>query len=332
MPQRILNASQMNWPADWPAIFNRKASLIMELGFGNGLFLVDLAAKKSESNVIGVEISWHSIKRCLRQIDKHNQENIRVIYGNGLLALWALFRPETIDRLYINFPDPWPKKKHHHRRMINDRFLSLLASRMPAGGRLDIATDHKEYAAWISAHLDQSRYFKSRAPATVVTDLPGRFQTKYEAKARASHRSCYYFLWQRNGQATSEDFPTPKEYNMPHAELKIPLGINAIYRELRPTQHQEGGIVVRFATFFLSDRGNVILVDTYVSELPLEQRVMIAIKERRKGNFLVYIYETGHPRSTEGVHIALQRLAGQLGELHPDSALIRHNLKGFSVE
>ena len=332
MPQRILNASQMTWPADWPALFNQKAPLIMELGFGNGRFLVDLAARKPETNVIGVEISWHSIKRCLRQIDRSNQENVRLIYGNGLFALWALFKPETIDELYINFPDPWPKKAHQHRRLISGQFLNLLASRMPEGASLDIATDHQEYASWISDHLVQSRYFESRVPTTVVNEVPERFQTKYERKARASQRDCYYFLWQRNGQANSEDFPAPKEYNMPHADLQIPLGIDTIFRDLKPSQRQEGGIIVRFANLFLSDRGNVILVDTYIRKLPLEQRVMIAIKERRKGNFLVYIYETGHPRSTEGVHFALGSLARQLGALHPDSALIRHNLKGFSLE
>jgi tRNA (guanine-N7-)-methyltransferase len=332
MPQRILNASQMKWPADWPAIFDRNAPLIMELGFGNGRFLVDLAAKKPESNVIGVEISWRSIKRCLRHIDRNHQENARVIYGSGLLALWALFKPKTIEKLYINFPDPWPKKAHHHRRLINRRFLNLLASRMPGGASLDIATDHEEYATWISENLIQNRYFDSRVPTTVVNEVPERFQTKYERKARASHRDCYYFLWQRNGQDTSEDFPDPKEYNMPHANLQIPLGIDTIFRELRPTQEQAGGIVVRFSNLFLSDRGNVILVDTYISELPLEQHVMIAIKERRKGNFLVYIYETGHPRSTEGVHFALQSLTRQLGALHPESALLRHNLYGFQLE
>ncbi|MBK6326654.1 MAG: tRNA (guanosine(46)-N7)-methyltransferase TrmB [Chloroflexi bacterium] len=178
----LLHSLRLDWPVDWTAVFGRSAPLLMEIGFGGADFLVDLTESRPEANVIGVELSLPSLKKGPRSCKRAICATASVVQGAGQLVLWALCLPDSLDEVYINFPDPWPKERHHGRRLISDTFLHLLATRLKAGGRLDIATDHADYAAWIVRHLERSPCFASRLPATYVNEDPERITTKYEQK------------------------------------------------------------------------------------------------------------------------------------------------------
>ncbi|NJN53528.1 MAG: tRNA (guanosine(46)-N7)-methyltransferase TrmB, partial [Anaerolineae bacterium] len=161
-----LQARELPWPTDWTKIYGRTAPLLLEIGFGGGHFLVGLAQQRPEANVLGVEITRPGIRRGVQKLKVAGLSNGRVLQATAEYLLEACCAPETVSEVYINFPDPWPKLREQHRRLINPRFLALLASRMPPAGLLHIATDVANYAEAITTDLCQSPHFNS------VYDVP----------------------------------------------------------------------------------------------------------------------------------------------------------------
>lgn len=327
MKQLTLNLLRLNWPADWVEIFGRQAPLVVEIGFGNADFLVDLAQRRPETNVVGLEIANPSFGKAEKKVSRLQLENIRLLHDTGQAALWSLFKPATIAEIYLNFPDPWPKKRYHARRIINHRFLELLATRLFEGGRLDIATDHVEYAEWIWECLRWSTYFESRYDLPFVTEDDGRLRTKYEQKALAAGRTCYYFKWQRNDQPISNHFPVPEEYPMPHILLELGLNLEQVVNQFEKQHYQANGISVQFIDLFFSGSRKVLVVDTYIQEKPADQRVLLGLAERPDGTLKIHLHEVGFPRPTPGVHFAIYQLSEWLLSLNAQAEIISHNLR-----
>ena len=316
----------MDWPTDWTAVFKRKAPLLMEIGFGGGDFLVDLARKRPEANVIGVELSLPSLKKGEKKLQTAVLSNVRLVQGDAQLVLWALCQPDSLDEVYINFPDPWPKERHHYRRLISDQFLHLLATRMTPGTKLDIATDHADYAGWIVERLERTPYFNSRLPSTYVNNDPDRLISKYEQKGFDEGRTGHYFKWQRNDATAPNTFPIPKELPMPHVIIQSPLSQTEVAQAFKPEKFTADEIHVSLAEVYQSQYDGKLLVETYLKEEPLTQRIGLLIRKRQKGDYVVKMHDVGFPRSTVGIQIAIARLATWLVGLHPDSKFVRSSL------
>ncbi|GMQ79064.1 MAG: tRNA (guanosine(46)-N7)-methyltransferase TrmB [Anaerolineae bacterium] len=330
MPTELMIPTRMSWPCNWHEIFDRDGPLLLEIGFGNGQFLVNLASRQPEAGVIGVEISSPSIKKALNLIEESGIDNVRIIRAQGHLALWTLFEVGLIQGVYINFPDPWPKAKHHKRRLINHKFLHLLATRMARGAFIDIATDHRDYALWITEELERSSYFSSRLSFPYVHKEPNRKPTKYELKALTGNSKCYFFKWQRNQVSAPNSFLIPKEFPMPHVIMDMEISINTIAENLVPFKRHDGDVTVRIVEIFRSVRSNTILCDTIILELPLEQRIMVGLSRRERGDLIIQLHGTGQPRPTAGVQMAIRFIAEEIRKLDPESSIIRHNLGEWS--
>ena len=324
MPDYLLESKCLPWPADWTTIFGREAPLYLEIGFGNGQFLRDLAARHPAGNIVGLEISLPAQRRAARRLQRAGLANVRLLNAVALFGVWVFFAPGSPAGVFINFPDPWPKPAHHHRRLINPRFLDLLADRLPAGAPLEIATDHAGYAAQIEACLLATPYFHSRLPAPFVTEDPQRIRTKYEQIALAAGRTCHYFKWQRNSRPAGTPFPIPPEYPMPHIVMYSPLPLAEVAAQFVPLAWSSAAASGRFVDVYASHRAEVLLVDTYVSEEPMTQRIALTIGQRPDNELILGLHELGFPRPTAGVHHALSALAGWLQTLHP-AMVIRHS-------
>ena len=322
----MLHSSRLDWPTDWTAVFNRKAPLLMEIGFGGADFLVDLARKRPEANLIGVELSLPSLKKAQKKVQAAELANVRVLAGDAEQVLWTLCQPEGLAEVYINFPDPWPKERHHYRRLINDGFLHLLATRMPRGANLDIATDHADYAAWIVERLERTPYFNSRLSTTYVNEDAARIISKYEQKGFDEGRIGHYFKWQRNDTIAPDNFPMPKELPMPHVIIDSPLSQTEIAEAFQREKFNKDDIYVSLTEVFQSQYDGKLLVETYIKERPLTQRLGLLIRKREKGDYVVKLHEVGFPRPTVGVQMAIARLATWLVGLHPDNRFIRSSL------
>jgi tRNA (guanine-N7-)-methyltransferase len=317
---------RLSWPADWETIFGRAAPLLVEIGFGDGEFLLKLAGERPEDNFLGLEISLPSIRKAERKITRSGLSNVRVIQSQAETTLWALCAPGDVRELFINFPDPWPKPGHHHRRLINGRFLHLAATRMSPGAFLTIATDHDGYADWILAELVHSPYYNSRFPAPYTTEDKERLRTKYELKALAEGQSCRYFKWQRSQVPAPDDFLIPAELFMPHAIVTVPLTLDEVSHQFEPQTWSKGPISVRLNELYRSQYHEAVVVDLYVHEEPLAQRILITITRRREEDYLIHLHEVGFPRPTPGVHFAVYHLAHWLAGLHPEGKVVSQKL------
>ena len=134
--------------SDW---FGRKAPLLMEIGFGNGDSLVELANLMPDWNVLGIEVHEPGVGHCLLMADKHELAHFRIIRHDAIEVMREQLRAASVTRLNLYFPDPWPKKRHHKRRILAPKFLDLAMRVLCDDGTLHIATDWAPYAE----HIDE---------------------------------------------------------------------------------------------------------------------------------------------------------------------------------
>ncbi len=165
------------------AVFGRAAPLGVEIGFGMGQALAAWAAAAPDWNLLGIEVYEPGIGALLLACRQESLTNVRVAEADASAFLAETMAPESIDELRVFFPDPWPKKRHHKRRLIQDEFVELAASRLKVGGRLLLATDWQPYAEWMLEVLERSSLenlapegagFSPRAPERIVTRFEAR--------------------------------------------------------------------------------------------------------------------------------------------------------------
>lgn len=148
---------------DLDAIFGRKGARTLEIGFGDGEVLLAMAAASPEEDFIGVEVHEPGIGHCLLGIESRGLGNLRLIRADALEVLESWLEPASLDRINLFFPDPWPKKRHHKRRLVQPPFLAMASRCLKAGGVLHIATDWPPYAEQIAALLEADTNFDALA-------------------------------------------------------------------------------------------------------------------------------------------------------------------------
>ena len=141
-------------------IFGRSAPLTLEIGFGNGESFVELASANRGSDFIGLEVHEPGVGHCMMHAEAASLTNLRVICHDAIDVLQNQIGGGSISRINLSFPDPWPKKRHHKRRIVQPDFLKLVADNLQPGGALHIATDWKNYAEHIDEVLARSELFR----------------------------------------------------------------------------------------------------------------------------------------------------------------------------
>jgi tRNA (guanine-N7-)-methyltransferase len=177
-------------PLDLDALLGRGARRVAEIGFGNGEHLLALAAASATDEFLGIEVHRPGVGRLLLQLEEHGLRNVRVICRDAVEVLERGLAGACLDEILILFPDPWPKKRHHKRRLIQPPFVELLAQRLKSGGVLRVATDWEPYAAQILATLAaEPRLRNVAADAGFIPRPPQRAPTRFERRGeRLGHR------------------------------------------------------------------------------------------------------------------------------------------------
>ena len=172
--------------------------LVVDLGFGRGEFLLDLATREPESGFLGVEHSFKRVLKMARRLARTEMRNVRLIEATAERVVGQLLPRDSVSQFWINFPDPWPKARHHRRRLVAPKFVGALASRLEPGGTVDVGTDHLEYAEVVEETLSaEPRLENAFAPKRFATKVPGRMPTAYELEWRAEGRSMHFFRYRR---------------------------------------------------------------------------------------------------------------------------------------
>ncbi len=131
---------------DLPATFDRVAPTVLEIGFGMGHATADIAALRPDENFLAIEVHTPGVGSLLKMLGERQIENVRVIQHDAVEVMNNMIADGTLAGIHIYFPDPWPKKRHHKRRLIQTPFVKLLAEKLSAGGYIHCATDWQEYA------------------------------------------------------------------------------------------------------------------------------------------------------------------------------------------
>jgi tRNA (guanine-N7-)-methyltransferase len=140
---------------DVHAAFGRHAPTVVEIGFGMGHATADIAALRTDENFIGIEVHTPGVGSLLKMLAAHSLHNVRVVQHDAVEVMTSMIADGSLAGVHVFFPDPWPKKRHHKRRLIQPAFTKLLAQKLQPGGYIHCATDWQEYAEHMLEVLSQ---------------------------------------------------------------------------------------------------------------------------------------------------------------------------------
>lgn len=170
-------------PLERRALFGREAPFTVEIGFGNGENLLALASEHPGRDFLGIEVHRPGVGRLLLGLEARALGNVRVICHDAVEVLERQIAPQSVDEFLILFPDPWPKKRHHKRRLIQPPFAELLSSRLAEGGLLRLATDWQPYAEEMLETLAATAGLENLAPGGAFAPRPPeRVPTRFEVR------------------------------------------------------------------------------------------------------------------------------------------------------
>lgn len=181
---------------DLEKAFGRQAPVVLEIGFGMGETTQKIAQARPEDNFLGVEVFNAGVGSLLRRIEESNLQNLRIVQHDAVEVVRDMIAPDTLAGVHVYFPDPWPKKRHHKRRLIQPPFVALLASRIKPGGYIHCATDWQEYAVQMLEVLSAEPLLRN----TVEGYAPRpdyRPQTKFETRGLRLGHGVWDLIFQR---------------------------------------------------------------------------------------------------------------------------------------
>lgn len=183
-------------PFDWRAHFGRAAPRILEIGFGMGETTAEIARRWPHANFLGIEVHTPGIGALLQRIDADALNNIRIITHDAVQVIERMIDDASLDGVHIFFPDPWPKKRHHKRRLIQPSFAALLAARLAPGAYVHCATDWQDYAEQMLAVFSAQPLLEN-----TVSDYSSRPayrpMTKFEARGLARGHGVWDLIFRR---------------------------------------------------------------------------------------------------------------------------------------
>ena len=200
---------EQNWPqfglqlADGalsiPNTFGREADTVLEIGFGMGDSFVDMALAAPEKNFIGIEVHLPGIGRMLNRLDTENVPNIRCYKEDAVEILKDCIEDGSLSTVQLFFPDPWHKKKHHKRRIVQPEFAQLLRRKLKIGGTFHMATDWENYAEHMMDVMEAAEGFTNRSGARNFTDgRPAhRPVTKFERRGQKLGHGVWDLIYQK---------------------------------------------------------------------------------------------------------------------------------------
>ncbi|TSE00259.1 tRNA (guanosine(46)-N7)-methyltransferase TrmB [Skermania sp. ID1734] len=208
----LTDAQQQAWDRMWPRIgrdvtapdfgsfaswFGRDAPLILEIGSGTGTATAAMALAEPHVNLVAIEVYRPGLAQLVQHIEREDIGNIRLLRGDAVEVLESLVAPESLTGVRVFFPDPWPKARHHKRRLLQPPTVALIADRLRPGGVLHVATDHADYASYIRSVGDAEPQLTALDWESPMTHE--RPVTKFERKAHRAGSAVTELIWGKIG-------------------------------------------------------------------------------------------------------------------------------------
>lgn len=297
---KVIVTEHVNLPVDWQAI-SPSGRVFVEIGFGNGEFLEYLANTYPDVLIAGLEVSQLCAGSGAQRALAGGLSNIRIMHGDARFLLRHCFKPETAERVYMNFPCPWPKTRHAARRVTVPSFAALLNYLLAPRGTFELATDVEWYAREAARTITSCAAFS----ADEVERNPERpYVTKYERKWKAQGKDTWRLLIHKSGSApvdTERDEEWPME-----GEILNRKNVRPLLDELKGKEGAgaggKGHWIVR--DVFYSDEGTGLAL-VIASDDEFEQHFYLKFIENNRGGITVKIDSVGHPYRTPSMRAAL---------------------------
>jgi tRNA (guanine-N7-)-methyltransferase len=185
-------------PLDLHAVFGNDHPTILEIGFGNGETLALLAQRHPENNYLGVEVHGPGVGHLMIQLQRQESDNVRILRTDALALLRQRMPPASLAGVLLYFPDPWPKQRHHKRRIVRPEFLELVHRALIPGGMLHMATDWEHYARHMMRLTSAHAGFRNRAGEGAYSPRPDdRPLTKFEQRGQRLGHGVWDLIFER---------------------------------------------------------------------------------------------------------------------------------------
>jgi len=293
------------YPLQWENIFGRKAPLGIEIGFGNGDFLIDWSIHQPDWNLVGIELSLESMQRIQRRIYRDEISNIRLVHDHAGFALRELFPNDSVQRIIMNFPDPWPKKRHERRRLLNPEFVAVLSAILTEDGIYELVTDQEWYAYQARELLEENQLFAiervEKNPERAVT-------TKYERKWRSLGRDIFRIQARKISSASVKRILG--DITMPHVIVRRKFSENDL-NLLVGREFQEEDSFFKIKSIFKSLDNQSYLLRVVSTDIDYTQMFYIIVAPHGE-NRIVKLDPTIQPYRTPAVKMAVWKTGRML--------------------
>ncbi len=290
-----------------PRLFGRSEPLVLEIGFGDGTFLAHLAEAHPDWNVLGAEVSLASVGRAFRRLRREGHHTARLYRGDAAFLLRDIVPAESLHRIYVNFPDPWPKKRHRDKRLLQAPFFQLAAARLEDGGTIHFTSDHAEYFAFALEEAATTGLFHT----TLHPPTPASLTTKYARKWQAQAKHIQHAIFTRLAAPAAPILPVVETLStMHHAILQGTLpAIDTFKKHVQPFA---GGHVIVLEAF-RPVSGDGLLFVVRIEEAELTQEVLVEVFSHGEA-YRAGIKAWGQPLATRGTREAVGAVAQWLTE------------------
>ena len=185
-------------PIDFAALFGNDNPVWLDIGFGNGESIIHAAQKYPNVNFLGIEVHLPGVGHLLMAIDEFNLNNVRIIRNDAVDMLNLFIKDDSLAAVHIYFPDPWHKKRHHKRRIINQAFLDLIQTKLTHGGRLHYASDWEPYAIEVKELFAENTWLDNQQQDNGFAPRPEwRPVTKFERRGQRLEHGTYDLIMRK---------------------------------------------------------------------------------------------------------------------------------------
>ncbi len=296
----IIKPGQLTLPLDSTDVFGRSGPLVLEVGFGDGRYLAHLSHEHPDWNLFGVEVSMGSIWRAYRRMKREHISNVRLYHGDARFIFRDILPPRAVRAIYVNFPDPWPRRRNLENRLLQEPFFELASTRLEEEGILSLTTDHEDYFHFAITEANKTGLYQVEKGTPPEATL----HTKYALKWRDQDKKIYHVLFRKTGEASFQP-GIIQTVEMQHAVLTGDLeSIGSFSKHVRA--FDGGHVIVLDAFRELSSDG--LLFKVIVEETDLRQEVLIQAWQKKDGIY-VGLQPFGDPLATKGVKEAVWAVA-----------------------
>ena len=323
----------------WARLFGREAPLELEIGFGWDTFLLEQANARTSTDFVGIEYDRQRVLALARKAAAVGVNNLRLVWGDALYHLPRMFQPASLQRVYIRFPDPWPKKRHHKHRLLGPEFLRSLFWHISDGGELVAATDDAEYRDFIHDSLGAvAGLHNTAAPRPWLDSAPDLPMSKFETLFRTQGKNVYVFRYARGADfasahaaaAAAERSRIPRRVSeMPHVVFSTAVELDTLSRAFKPFCWREDDVLFKVNEMWLASRATAVLLECVIVHDGHDECFYVELANKHEGA-VIRVSPIKEAERTDLVFRCLAGIARRLLSSISDLRVSRHNLGAWA--